>query len=400
MLVESVLAEVLEETDGEAIPESYWSVKEIEDGDPGEPQLELRGAVLVRVKGRQPTADAELPVRSTEPRERPDRSRLSPELAAALDQPAVRPIRELFGQLVADGLLTPLALMGALAVAAAITVAELLFFRGLLDIGAKPVLPEQRATAAVALGLFLIAALVLEAPTLAGVLRLGRRLEVRLRLRFLDKIARLPDRYFRSRLASDMAERCHSTHLLREVPGLGATLLRLFFQMVLAAAGIIWLDPGVAFLALAALVVAIAVPLIAQPALAETDLRVRNHAGALSRFSLDALLGLVPARNHGAERVMRSEHEGLLLEWHRSVLRNERAKLWVEGVQLVIGYGLAILLVFRHLAASEGIGHVLLLAYWALSLSYLGEQLTMAGRKIPPLPQRHPESAGAPGDAR
>ena len=72
----------------------------------------------------------------------------------------------------------------------------------------------------------LAAMLALEVPVVASVLRLGRHLEVRLRLRFLDRIARLPDRYFRSRLASDMAERSHNTHMLHEVPEIGATLLR------------------------------------------------------------------------------------------------------------------------------------------------------------------------------
>ncbi len=39
------------------------------------------------------------------------------------------------------------------------------------------------------------------------------------------------------------------------------------------------------------------------------------NVNLLSRFYLDALLGLVPIRNHGAERAVRTEHEGRLVEW-------------------------------------------------------------------------------------
>ncbi len=384
----------------EPIPELYWSVREVV-GDPqeppGEPRLSLRGAVLVRAKGRVAAGDDALAERSEieadgPPEERPPEQHppdrrpaepLSPELEAALAEPSVRPGRELLRTILADGLLSPTIFVSAIAAASAATVFQVLFFRGLLDVGAKLVIPEQRLLAAAALIVFLAAAVLLEVPTTAWVLRLGRRLEIRMRQRFLEKTARLADRYFRSRLASDMAERSHNTHMLRGVPELGSSLLRLTFQALFTTAGIIWLDPASAPVAVLALVIALGLPLAAQPLLAETDLRVRNHAGALSRFYLDALLGLVPARNHSAERPMRREHEGLLLEWRSALLRSERVKLWVGGAQGVAGYGLAIWLIFRHLAGTDGVGHVLLLAYWALHLQLIGENMAVVGREIP-----------------
>ena len=51
--------------------------------------------------------------------------------------------------------------------------------------------------------------LALELALAPGVLGLGRRLELRLRVAFLSKIPRLGDRYFQSRPTSDMAERGH-----------------------------------------------------------------------------------------------------------------------------------------------------------------------------------------------
>ncbi|MCP3959903.1 MAG: ATP-binding cassette domain-containing protein [bacterium] len=377
-LVENVFGDELDEAADEPIPELYWSVRPTTSSEEGEERLGLRGAVLVRVTGKV-TVDTEAGEHGDVASER----RLSPELAAALTERSVQPARELWRTLTADGYTGLAMFVAALATASAVTVFQVLFFRGLLDIGLKLVLPEQRLAAASALALFLLLAMLIELPAATGVLRLGRRLEVRLRQRFLEKTARLADRYFRSRLASDMAERSHNTHMLHEVPEVGATALRLIFQAVLTVAGIIWLDPGVALVAVLALAASIGVPLAAQPLLTETDLRVRNHAGALSRYYLDALLGLVPARNHGAERPMRRAHESLLVEWRQALLRSERAKLWVDGVQMLSGYGLAIWLVFRHLSGSEGVGHVLLLAYWALHLQVIGENLAVVGRQVP-----------------
>ena len=55
--------------------------------------------------------------------------------------------------------------------------------------------------------------------------------------------------------------------------------------------------------------VSIGLNLAMQPALAERDMRVQNHQGALSCYYLDAFLGLVPLRAHRAEHAFRRRHE-------------------------------------------------------------------------------------------
>ncbi|MFL6196292.1 MAG: ATP-binding cassette domain-containing protein [Thermoanaerobaculia bacterium] len=351
------------------IPDAYASViPTVTDG-----QVLLRGAVLVRVKGRLTAVE----------KGEAESGGLSDDLRAALEVPSSRPVRELLRLLRADGLLTPLALAGALLAGAAATVIEALFFRGLLDLTGKLGIWEQRAGAAVAFLAFLVLVLFLEWATVSRTLALGRSLEVRLRLRFLEKIARLGDRYFRSRLSSDMAERCHSGYRLRLLPELGANFLRSAFQLLFTAVGIAWLDPRVAPLAALSAVLAFALPMAAQPILLERDLRVRNHAGALGRFYLDALLGLVPARNHGAGRPLRREHEGLLLEWMRSALRLEKVAVVLDLLQSVAGYGLAAWIIFRHLGQPGDASRVLLLSYWALQLPQLGQQMDIAARQYP-----------------
>ena len=70
----------------QTIPEAYWTVRPAPPGPDGEAHLLLRGAVLVRVRGRR------LPYRAAAGRRRPQRSPgepapLSPELVAALAEP-------------------------------------------------------------------------------------------------------------------------------------------------------------------------------------------------------------------------------------------------------------------------------------------------------------------------
>src|SRR5688500_10842359 len=93
----------------------------------------------------------------------------------------------------------------------------------------------------------------------------------------------------------------------------------------------------------------ISLPLVSQPILSHLDLRVRTHVGALSRFYLDSLLGLVAVRAHGAERAVRNEHESLLTEWLRASFGVQKATIGLEVLQYLIGYSLASWLLYRHL---------------------------------------------------
>ncbi len=369
------------ENPGEVVPNRYWTAFPAEPSEEGEARVLMRGALLVRVRGRRraqarkaPSAD-EMPAARTQP--------MSPEMAAALREPAPSPAKELLRLLAADGWLKPAALLTALTLAAGGVMLEALLFRGLIDVSRELGLMGQRLGAMAAVILFLSALALLELPIVSGLLRLGRRLETRFRIAFLEKVPRLHDRYFQSRLTSDMAERSHAAHRIRRVPELGALVTRSGFEVLFTAAGIIWLDPAAAPLACAAAVSAIALPLLAQPVLAERDLRQRSHAAALGRYYLDALLGLVPIRSHGAARAVQREHQDLLSEWAHSGLRLQRAVVATEGFQLAAGIGLAAWLVLDHLSRAGEAVSVLLLVYWALNLPVLGQTLAIAARQYP-----------------
>ncbi len=351
------------------VPAGFWSVLEPEaERDPAaEAELLLRGAVLVRVKQEgvvAPPDDADSPARRARD--------ISPELAAALTEEASRPGRELLGFLGREGAVAAAAIGALMILAAGGLVFEALLFRGFFDIGNELGTANQRLAGGLALLAFLVGMLLIDLPISQGVLRLGRHLETRLRLAFMEKIPRLSDRYFHSRLSSDMAERSHSVHRLRLFPELAEGVSRALLELVMTTAGIIWLDPRGAPLAIAVAVVAVGLPLAAMPVLQERDLRVRNHLGGLGRFYLSGLLGLVPLRTHTAERAVRREHESLLLEWAKAHLGRERAVVVLDGVLHVVLLLLIAALLFRYVGdRGHGTG-VLLLVFWSLNVFALG----------------------------
>jgi ABC-type bacteriocin/lantibiotic exporter with double-glycine peptidase domain len=354
----------------ESIPRDYWSVRRADGG--GEDQLLMRGAVLVHVRGRAaatPTKDRA--------------ATLSAELAAALTEPPSRLGRDLLRMLRQDGVLAPAALTFALMAATGGVLVEAVLFRGLLDLGRELTLGGQRLAAMGALLVFIAALLLLELPIAVSLLRWGRRLELRLRMAFLEKIPKLGDRYFHSRLTSDMAERCHSISIIRHLPKLGGRLVRSVFELLLTATGVVWLDRTTLPLVLTATAAALLMPLATRPILSERDLRVRSHAAALARYYLDALLGLVPIRVHGAERALRREHEKLLVEWVRAGFGLQRAAIWTQAVQMLAGFGLAAWLLLDHLSRTGDVGGVLLLVYWALNIPVLGQAIAEVAWQYP-----------------
>lgn len=362
--------------ESEFIPDEYWTVRPMGTAAPATPaeeQLIFRGAVLVRASRKVPAGQTT-----------PQPALATPELAAALEEePSSRPGRQLLRLLRADGLLRPAVLAAGTATAAAAVVLQALLFRALMDAGRELGNSGQRLGALGLLFVFLLFMTFLEFPIITTVLRAGRRLEGRLRIALLVKIPRLSDRYFHSRLVSDMAERGHNVHQIRTLPALTEQLARLALELVFTTVGIIWLDPARAPLALLAATFAVGLPLALQPVLAERELRLRTHAGALSRFYLDALLGLVPIRAHTAERAIQREHESLLAAWARSGFRLQHIVVASEGVQLLVGFALAASMVVSYIVGHGGSGSVILLAYWALNVPVLGRELVLAASQYP-----------------
>jgi ATP-binding cassette subfamily B protein len=359
------------------IPGTFWSAGPMAPAEDGEPLVRLRGAVLVRATG--------IAERRAQDAQEGDAPSLSPELAAALREEPTRPLRAVVAALRADGLLTPALVAAAAATAALGVVVEALVLRGLLGAAFHHGRWEHRLSAIAALASLVALLLCVEAPAFGQALRMGRRLEARLREAFLSKIPRLPDRYFASRPASDMSHRAHAIHVLRTLPQFGFRILRSTADLAITACGLVWLDPRSWPYVLAAALTCLALPLLVQRALVERDLRVRSFDGALTRFYLDALLGVVAVRTHGAGPSVRREHETMLGEFRRAFVGLLSVSTGVDAMTAVVGAVTAMGLLAQYVLRGGDPAGSLLLVYWALSLPNIGADLAASIRQYPEL---------------
>ncbi len=394
------------------IPLPYWSVQPYVDLSAEavnqELSLLLRGAVLVRIIGRQvrsydesitgsgtvsstirasedePAIGAEQTPSSTgEKTASVNQAPLPPELAAALEEPPTKPSREILDLMRKDGLLNPVIVILALAMSSLGVLIEAMLLQGILQIGTIFPQISQRTLAIGMFFTFFILMAFLEFPTSAAVTRIGRRLETRLRIAFLEKLPKLSDRYFHSRLISDMTQRAHELRILRMMPDIAENLLRTFFQLIFTTIGIIVLDPISAPLAVLATTFFIGLSIVTKPFLDERDLRMRTHLGALDRFYLDAMLGLIPVRTHGAERSLRREHENLLVEWVHASMDAFQLGQILQAISSMSYSIFAVWIVFNYIAKGGESSGILLLFYWTLSLPTLGQNLVLLIQQYP-----------------
>jgi ABC-type bacteriocin/lantibiotic exporter with double-glycine peptidase domain len=371
-VIETILERAQSGVDVESlVPANYWFVSQADEED----TLVMRGAVLLRIEGRRAVEE---PAPSTGKGQR-----VAAALAATVPETPPRPLPEMW-RLVSEGRPLVPALVGlGLFLAAAGALLEVMWLRGLIEIANVLSLREQRLVTLTLLLGFMGAMLVLDVAIGAAVLRIGRRIEARLRAAVLAKLPRIGDGYFHRRLVSDLAHRAHSLDGLRSIPEFGARFARGGMQLIFTAIALAWLDPPSALIAFAAAALGLLIPLGTERVLAERELRQRSHSAALTRHYLDSLLGLVAARMHGGERPVRYQHERLLVEWARSSLHLLRGSVVIDGLQLLVGSLLAAWLVLGFVSRGARPGSTLLLVYWALTLPLLARELAAVIRQFP-----------------
>jgi ABC-type transport system involved in cytochrome bd biosynthesis fused ATPase/permease subunit len=166
--------------------------------------------------------------------------------------------------------------------------------------------------------------------------------------------------------------------LLREAPNLVARMARALLTLLATTVGIVWIYPGGAIMAALAAGLSVVLPYLTMQPLVESSMRMRTQAGALERFYLDSLLGVVPIRVHGAERSVRREHEDLLSEWSRTARVAHVQSTLIQGLQLFTSTTIAVLLVWTYVAGDGAVTGLLLLAFWALRVPSAGQDLVLA----------------------
>jgi len=218
--------------------------------------------------------------------------------------------------------------------------------------------------------------LALEYFTSSSLIGLGRTLERRFRDQLIERLRRTASQYFRSRLTSDMAERAHSVHHLRQHPFMIGQVGRNFITVGIGSLLACALVPEAWHVLTGSALLTIALPLMSYRLLLERDLRARSLAGALSRYYLDALLGLAAIRAHSARNAVCGEHERLLVRWGHASRSVARLFSAVEGLQLLIAIVLAYWTVTTYLQQGRDPGGALILALWSFALPALGQQIS------------------------
>ncbi len=342
------------------LPSEAWFARPLDGGA----DVMLRGAVLVRARGV-----------SAEP---PDPATLSPDLAAALGEPPTQPARSLLAAARAAGRVAITPLIVAISLLAAGTVAEAFFLQtSLNDSDIRPVLLLV-AGLVVLLGL-------LESVTAAAGLGIGRRLEIGLRRALALKLPRLPDRYLRSRPPSDLAGRAHVLHELRALPLLATQLLAASLETVLVAVALCVLAPPITGFVVLATIGALGAAAAVQLPLRERELRAREHASALGQITLDAVLGVLAIRAHGAEAALSAENAARLNGWNGAARAAVRARTLATLLQTVCGIGLAIPVVILGLSHLSAAPERLLLVLWAVTIPIAAERVGQVALQWPQL---------------
>jgi ABC-type bacteriocin/lantibiotic exporter with double-glycine peptidase domain len=366
------------------IPREFWTVRR----NPNDPnQLIMRGAVLLRAGDKLA---------------KPDPAGIPPSLQRVLTEPEPKIWGVVGSVLRESGWLLPAVTALGVCAAAFATVVEALLFRGLFDMGRHLASTAERFAAIAALLIFLSTVLALDWPASLGLSRLGRQFELGLRTRFLRKVPLLSDRYFQSRLISDMAFRAHWLQLLRQLPDTAGHLLSLMTSIAVTGAAIAWVYPGTGLLVSVAAIVACVAPLLLLPAMGERDLRFREISASLGTFYLDSLLGSRAVQAHSAQRSMRAAHARQLRQWSRAGLHQQVLFVRSEALQMAVTFGFAIFMVYARASAAQSPAGLLLLIYWSIAIPSQGQELAAVARSLPAMRNtllRFLELIGSPEEA-
>ena len=358
-----------------SIPSAYWSVvspsgEEMraarspsgsKDKNAGKERLIFKGVALLKVLGCTAEATKRPPV--DEPQEKKSKKRSR--------GPNVK-WQDFWRQ---DGQFTPIVLGVAVAFSAANLVLQALLFRGFMEVGGYFSSTEQRFHAMVLLFVFVLILLVLQLPLDNNLSRIGRRVDVRLRMAVLKIIPYLSNQYFQKYSRGDLTERVHGVRALHILPSTGSKIILLGTQILLTTLAIAFIDLGSAPIAILNALGSLIVLNAISSSLLEQYLEVRSKMGSLSRFYLDALLGLVAVRTHGAEEVVRREYESLLVEWSGSKLGLFKLQFYLISFVDVWSHSLIALLILSYVIRGVELANLPLLLYWVQNMALQGEQL-------------------------
>jgi ABC-type bacteriocin/lantibiotic exporter with double-glycine peptidase domain len=245
---------------------------------------------------------------------------------------------------------------------------ELLLYRAALDAPTLFTTFDTRLGAALTLALLVVLILGLEASAAYGAIRLGRSLELELRMRTLHALPRAGDHFVRSRPTTDLAYRAHNLVTGAQMPVSVVAAARALGDLCVTLAAIAWLGAAYVLPVLACAVLLAASFVLTRSRLRELDTRNQVHASRLLTLFLDALRGSRPLRLHGYQDAFRSEQQREL-ELSRGTLHSlVRTGALLEGSNGLLAAALLVSVLLVYVSTASDPRLFVLLAFWAFRI--------------------------------
>lgn len=274
-----------------------------------------------------------------------------------------------------DGWLAPASVIGGLLIASIGLTVEIFLLQGLLQLGQQLNNATQRGFMLGLVIVFFITLLLLLMAIDAIGRQQGRRIEVRLRIAFLEKIPRLPIWFFQRSQVSGLTQRGYTLRSVHALPDQAQKFLQTIFQIFFTAAGVIWLEPSGSWIVILLILFTVTWPYFTQPLITQHSLGLAQENNTLGRIYLDALLGVMPVRVHSAESTVWRRHQSLLVDWVQINLNYFSFTTIVQVTGLLITTTLTVGIVLNYVYGKGEIGAILLISFWAINIPVLGQRL-------------------------
>lgn len=337
--------------------------------------VRLHGIIGLHIVGVAPTAAATIPTTTdntdaTTSTTTAEATAVAKDAAESTEEVTSPEKPSVLGFLREEGLFAPILIIGAMVFAGAGMFFQAILFRSLAELSLRLETLEQRLWTIGLLVAFTLTLLGLKWFSHSAVLKMGHRLDGRLRLAVLERIPRLSNAYFQQISPGDMIERIHQVRSVRKLPFYASELLYVAVQFLMTIVGLFLLDWLSALLTFIKLLLPFATMYVSGYIGSEAQ-RTRIYLGFLSRFYLDAMQGLVAIRTHGAEQATRREYEALLGKWVQSNINVYLGEWWFNTIATALSYLMTALVILLYVIRGRDPANLLLLTYWSVNLESL-----------------------------
>ena len=349
----------------DVVPQGFWAIRS-SDGE-----VTVEGAVLLAVDSALAVQDQKV-IRDAATRTLDLGTRTESSLPRSIQRILGPEANWIFGWIAAGA--------GALAVATAF---ELLLYRIAVDLPRVLTTPQSRIGASLGFLSLIILIAALELGVSYGATRLGRLLELKLRMKTLWSIARVEDEFINSRPTSDLAYRAHALSLV-------ATLIPSLVSVIGAAADLVItftamsiLDRSYAVIAAIGSLLFVAVWLTTRTKLQEVDTRLQVHASRLLNILLDAMRGIRPVRLHGYQDAFRDDQQREIAQWKVSAFSKIDATSRLESQYSIVSVVVVSAIFGMFLHRGGDARQFVVLAFWSFRIPPIVRRLVQFAQAYP-----------------